>query len=584
MNEGGGLPIGAGGDTPVGEPIAQCPLTPTSLTVTVRRDFPRREGEVLGDWRWSQVDGTRIEQTGQPIHWTEPFEDIRPIFGWGIGRPELEEEGARGGGFTTDDSDPIAATVSLAEVVYDCEAGECRQTVIESTRTSGDDDDGECSIETTGLTGEYLVKIVPDACEQAWIWPTIPTSDKPRDIIYRSCDVRIRLDCGRMTDVYDPYDPPGGLTHARVGNRKKFKPEPYHLPVSLKPVWWKKPTGVEARRSNQVVDIQADSNGDSLVNGVEVSPSNQVVDMVVIHRTSGSRLGPALREFLLKERKNKDGKSKINQIGVHYVMDVDGHLIKLVTEVNRVGHAGGCWWEERQEINERSIGIEIVNPNSDGQEDNPDYATTGDPDYTYEQYQALISLLTQLTAHFPKIRHRIVGHGDIHTRINNNPPPCLRFRQGKYWDPGAHFEWKRLEQAGLGMIPTDPSPFDAATDYAGFFEIFPEVKLRLGDKDGVKYGGEDQQWYDEERQRKFPGNPIELIKQDIETIGYAIGTDSCDPHEFDECTEGAVSRFLCHFQGSDRVNRVDRETASRIKAVADVIPSVPESEDGTGSP
>ena len=77
---------------------------PTSIQVTVRRDFPLRQGERLGEWAWSSADGS-VRQ--DPQQWALDGEDAdvppedeelhseqeRPIFGWGIGRPSLGAPG-----------------------------------------------------------------------------------------------------------------------------------------------------------------------------------------------------------------------------------------------------------------------------------------------------------------------------------------------------------------------------------------------------------------------------------------------------------------------------------------------------------
>jgi N-acetyl-anhydromuramyl-L-alanine amidase AmpD len=342
-----------------------------------------------------------------------------------------------------------------------------------------------------------------------------------------------------MEDVYDPYDPRYGNTHSRVGNRKKFEPEPDHLPVSLKPVWWQHPISLNR-------------------------PSSQTVDLIVIHRTSGTRLGNAFNDWFASQ----------SHTGPHYSIDVDGHIIKHVREEKKIEHAGGRWAGSRN-INDRSIGIEIVNPNSTGYSQYPDYATTGDPDYTYEQYRALIILLDRITTHFPDIGHRIVGHADVAT----GPPPAGTpndtYGIKRNWDPGTFFEWERLEAEGLGMIPAEPSPFNGTTHYDGVFNAFPDVVLQRNDRDpgpsgtpAARYGGSNRPG--------FGGQPIRLLQRDLKDIGYSIPPAHVNGR-FDNYTAGAVDRFKRHFfsgiRGQLAGGTVDAEIARRIKDVAEAVRS-----------
>ena len=76
--------------------------------------------------------------------------------------------------------------------------------------------------------------------------------------------------------------------------------------------------------------------------------------MLVLHYTAI----PPCEESLLRlsETTNTAGK-----VSAHYLVDRDGGIYQLVDESNRAWHAGLGSWTGLEDINSRSIGIEIVN-------------------------------------------------------------------------------------------------------------------------------------------------------------------------------------------------------------------------------
>ena len=49
------------------------------------------------------------------------------------------------------------------------------------------------------------------------------------------------------------------------------------------------------------------------------------------------------------------------QVGAHYLVEEDGEIFPLIDENKRAWHAGVSKWEQDEDINDLSIGIEIVN-------------------------------------------------------------------------------------------------------------------------------------------------------------------------------------------------------------------------------
>ncbi|MGY2290037.1 N-acetylmuramoyl-L-alanine amidase [Pseudomonas sp. SDO528_S397] len=112
-------------------------------------------------------------------------------------------------------------------------------------------------------------------------------------------------------------------------------------------------------------------------------------------------------------------------------------VFRLVDEGRRAWHAGASHWGGRDNLNSRSIGIEIVNLARD------DGGVFTFPDYGDEQVGALIALLRDITARHPQIGPTdLLGHSDV--------------AYGRKSDPGPRLPWQRLHEAGLGAWFDEP--------------------------------------------------------------------------------------------------------------------------------
>ncbi|RIJ23795.1 N-acetylmuramoyl-L-alanine amidase [Henriciella barbarensis] len=150
------------------------------------------------------------------------------------------------------------------------------------------------------------------------------------------------------------------------------------------------------------------------------------LDMLVLHYT-GMETGDAAIERLC----DKDA-----GVSAHYVVRENGEILQLVDEDKRAWHAGVSSWQGDEDLNSRSIGIEIIN----GGHDWP--ASDGSlPDYPDAQIEAVIALSKAIIARWDIPADRIVGHSDI--------APARKA------DPGEHFPWQRLAEAGIGIWPKE---------------------------------------------------------------------------------------------------------------------------------
>src|SRR5580698_1341351 len=80
--------------------------------------------------------------------------------------------------------------------------------------------------------------------------------------------------------------------------------------------------------------------------------NGQSVDVLVLHYTGMGTAQGAI-DWLC------DPKS---QVSAHYVVDEQGQIYGLVGEDKRAWHAGVSHWDNENDINSVSVGIEIVNP------------------------------------------------------------------------------------------------------------------------------------------------------------------------------------------------------------------------------
>jgi N-acetylmuramoyl-L-alanine amidase len=75
------------------------------------------------------------------------------------------------------------------------------------------------------------------------------------------------------------------------------------------------------------------------------------IDMLVLHYTGMETSQGAIERLC-------DPAAKVS---AHYVIDEEGALTQLVAEDCRAWHAGEAFWSGHHDINDRSIGIELVN-------------------------------------------------------------------------------------------------------------------------------------------------------------------------------------------------------------------------------
>ncbi|MCW5771993.1 MAG: N-acetylmuramoyl-L-alanine amidase [Rhodospirillaceae bacterium] len=151
-------------------------------------------------------------------------------------------------------------------------------------------------------------------------------------------------------------------------------------------------------------------------------PVGGTIDLLILHYTGMLSAAAALERLCEPEAK----------VSAHYTIDEDGTIYRHVAEDKRAWHAGVSCWAGTRDINDRSIGIELVNPGHE----------FGYRPFPEAQIAALIDLGREIVARHRIPARRVLGHSDVAPRRKT--------------DPGELFPWPRLAAAGLGLWVARP--------------------------------------------------------------------------------------------------------------------------------
>ena len=209
------------------------------------------------------------------------------------------------------------------------------------------------------------------------------------------------------------------------------------------------------------------------------------------------------------------------QVSAHYLLTDEPKpvIYNLVDEKNAAWHAGNSSWKNFTQLNNSSIGIEIVNP---GWKDTPNgrvYAP-----FPQSQIDALIPLVRDIVTRHHITPDNVLGHSDI---------APLRKQ-----DPGPMFPWKQLADAGLVTWPD-------ATRVAAVTPIF---------------------------QTQLPD--VAWFQKKLATWGYGL----VESGNLDEQTRTVLSAFQMKYRPAKIDGTPDVETAALLEALTNPsgpLPPVP---------
>jgi N-acetylmuramoyl-L-alanine amidase len=264
-----------------------------------------------------------------------------------------------------------------------------------------------------------------------------------------------------------------------------------------------------------------------LLNGCRLDPyvvvdsvnQNSRINYLVIHATS-ENFAESLR--LLTTPSD-------NPVSSHYLVPAEHDasytdkalkVYSLVPEQRRAWHAGLSNWGRETGLNDRSIGIEVVNEfKCEGTEGVLEETQLGDihcvfPAYTPKQIESLTKLISGILERYPQIEPiNIVGHSDI---------ALLRKS-----DPGPSFPWHDLYLQGIGAWP---------------------------DSSDVEYF-----W-----SQSISSKPsVEAVQKALAILGYGIEVSGT----LDPATEFAVRALQLHFRPANYSGELDHETVAILWAL-----------------
>lgn len=232
----------------------------------------------------------------------------------------------------------------------------------------------------------------------------------------------------------------------------------------------------------------------------DARPPGTAVDTLVLHYT-GMESAAAAQARLC------DPAAKVS---AHFLVAEDGTVLRLVAEERRAWHAGVSCWRGLPRVNDRSIGIELVNRGHE----------FGYHDFARAQMAALEALAGDLLARHAIPARNIVGHADI--------APDRR------QDPGERFDWRRLAEAGIGLYPLR-SP------------VRGEMGLALGP--GAN------------------GRAVADIQAALAAFGYCLAPSG----DYDAATAAVVRAFQRHFRPRRVDGVADADTVQRLFQLLDQL-------------
>lgn len=197
-------------------------------------------------------------------------------------------------------------------------------------------------------------------------------------------------------------------------------------------------------------------------------------------------------------------------------------VMQLVAEQDRAWHAGDSYWQGREQLNDTSIGIEIVNvPQcqwdhsvSSTRSEHAPHRLCSYPDYDPMQIELLIDLAKDILARNPDIHATaVVGHADI--------APLRKS------DPGPRFPWYQLYQHGIGAWYEQP---------------------RLS-----------HYWLQFNQQQPS----LSLLQAALNAYGYGI----IETGRYDRLTEATLNAFQMHFLPWQVDGRANSYTAAAVFAL-----------------
>lgn len=210
------------------------------------------------------------------------------------------------------------------------------------------------------------------------------------------------------------------------------------------------------------------------------------------------------------------------QVSAHYLVSDEPKptIYRLVDESRAAYHAGNSSWKNYTQLNNSSIGIEIVNA---GWKDTPNGRVF--PPFPQSQIDALIPLIKGIVERHQIAPENVLAHSDI---------APLRKQ-----DPGPMFPWYQLARAGL--------------------VVWPDVNRVAAVRQVFNIQAPDALWF----QKKLASHGFALAQTGV----------------FDQPTRTVIAAFQMKYRPSNFAGEPDAETAAMLEVLTTPanapLPAVP---------
>lgn len=228
------------------------------------------------------------------------------------------------------------------------------------------------------------------------------------------------------------------------------------------------------------------------------SRQGQSIDVLVLHYTDMLSCDEAVARLC----------DEAAQVSAHYVVAETGEVHALVPEEQRAWHAGESHWRGNNNLNARSIGIEICNPGH----------THGYQPFAPRQMKSVIQLSQEIIARHGIPARNVVGHSDI---------AFLR-----KIDPGEWFDWQGCAKNGVGLFPFEARKLSGP-------------QLSPGDK----------------------GKEVMRLQTALANWGYGLKLDG----DYGEKTRKCVEAFQRHYRPANLDGVWDNECAGLLAALHGMV-------------
>ena len=145
-----------------------------------------------------------------------------------------------------------------------------------------------------------------------------------------------------------------------------------------------------------------------------------------------------------------------HKVSCHYLVDRNGQVTRMVSDLKVAWHAGKSKWKKITNLNENSIGIELVNRGHD----------YGYEKFPKKQILKLIKISLALKKKYKIKNSCVLGHSDI--------APLRKI------DPGEKFPWNILSKKKLGIFYRKKDLQFKFTDKNKFRKLFFKNIYKIG--------------------------------------------------------------------------------------------------------